>query len=290
VCATNDQCPTGTGACQANDRELDLLSPLGGSFYNETGCHMPRISCQARGMSTDACACLDSMTACVGDPDCGGGCQIPDRHRLGLDEIPYALVSLNSAGGVSFALGSPLGVRLSPGFRSDLLNASIPETNLDVRGIAVGRLDSDANDDLAFFSGGSCTQGGSYDRVCPVVGMGTVGCVGVVMVGGGDSNPQPKTGGCRRFAIDMIPEAICLADMNGDGFLDIVLASGDQDSLSVLAGNGQGGFRAQPVVVPLPAGLHGGPIVCRDLDGDGRADVAVAGRDDGKLAVILRGP
>lgn len=79
-----------------------------------------------------------------------------------------------------------------------------------------------------------------------------------------------------------------VADINGDGKADVVgvFASSESrlEGVSVLMGNGDGTF--QPPVVNDLTGLVGvGPVVIRDLDGDGKPDVVMAGGDP--FAVVL---
>jgi Ca2+-binding RTX toxin-like protein len=73
------------------------------------------------------------------------------------------------------------------------------------------------------------------------------------------------------YSTGLAPGPITITDLNQDGKLDIV-ASTSGNSLSVLAGNGDGTFAA---AVSYGAGLAAGRVVTGDLNGDGRADVVV---------------
>jgi hypothetical protein len=66
-------------------------------------------------------------------------------------------------------------------------------------------------------------------------------------------------------------EDVAVADVNGDGLTDIVLAA--YDSVAVFYQRAGGGF--DPVVI-LPAGLSTQGVAVADLDGDGRADIVAA--------------
>jgi len=77
------------------------------------------------------------------------------------------------------------------------------------------------------------------------------------------------------FSTGAYPLAIATADMNADGFLDLVVVNGDSYSVSVLLGDGKGGFTAAvPQSGPnfstgtLPAG-----VVLGDFNQDGRLDI-----------------
>src|SRR5207244_9145864 len=85
------------------------------------------------------------------------------------------------------------------------------------------------------------------------------------------------------------PAAVVAADLNGDGHLDLATANGD--SVSILFGDGFGGFGA-PSLIPYPSGPDGADqainIAAGDLDNDGDIDLAtVAGNVVGG-ATILR--
>lgn len=82
--------------------------------------------------------------------------------------------------------------------------------------------------------------------------------------------------------------SIALADLNGDGRLDVVTANGVAPnvnsvvgSISVLLGNGNGTF--QPAVTYVSGGRFALSVAVADLNGDGKPDVVVANRDNGNL-------
>ena len=103
------------------------------------------------------------------------------------------------------------------------------------------------------------------------------GSVGVLL-GNGDGTFQPAVtyGADQGFSA----QSVVVADMNGDGRPDLVLASdyannrGGNGSVGVLLGNGDGTF--QPAVVYGAGGETATSVAVADVNADGKPDVIVA--------------
>src|ERR1017187_1173560 len=93
-----------------------------------------------------------------------------------------------------------------------------------------------------------------------------------------------------------LPLSVSLADVNGDGNLDVVVANQDQTTgtgaVSVLLGNGDGTLQAPVSYDSGGAGADSVSVV--DVNGDGLPDIVVANQvggsnGDGSVSVFLNG-
>ena len=81
------------------------------------------------------------------------------------------------------------------------------------------------------------------------------------------------------------PDSLALADFNGDGHLDILVANATSGTGTVLFGTGTGGFTLGAGSIALGAGPY--YLVAADFNGDGRPDIAVANSGSGNVSVLL---
>ena len=93
---------------------------------------------------------------------------------------------------------------------------------------------------------------------------------------------SPKTS----FTSGIDPSSCCSADFNGDGIPDLAIAdlSSGSSNISLLLGNGSGGFGAATTfpVGPLPRS-----VCTADFNGDGKADLATTNIGPGNVSILL---
>ena len=78
------------------------------------------------------------------------------------------------------------------------------------------------------------------------------------------------------------PESIAIADLDGNGTPDVIVASSDDNRVSSFSNNGDGAFGIPQPVLTHPVGL--GSIATADFDGDGDLDVLAGSNSDNKVA------
>jgi hypothetical protein len=88
----------------------------------------------------------------------------------------------------------------------------------------------------------------------------------------------------RRSAWGIFPSGIAVADFNGDGYPDLAVTNQNDNSVSILLGNGDGTFRAGVVLV---AGQRTDRDGDADFNNDGFQDLAVVNNTDNTVAVFL---
>ncbi|MCP3981619.1 MAG: hypothetical protein GY716_20155 [bacterium] len=81
------------------------------------------------------------------------------------------------------------------------------------------------------------------------------------------------------------PTAIAAGDFDDDGLIDLAVANRDEHSVTILRGDGIGGF--SPIdTVPL-VGRTPAAVSAADLDDDGAMDLIVANSNSGSLSILL---
>ena len=86
------------------------------------------------------------------------------------------------------------------------------------------------------------------------------------------------------FAVGNNPYSVVMGDVNGDGNADLIVANENDNTVSVLLGNGNGTFQAQRT---FATGREPFMAAVADLTGDGKNDIVVANSDSGTVSVLL---
>ena len=94
-----------------------------------------------------------------------------------------------------------------------------------------------------------------------------------VLLGNGSGGFIPATGS--PFAVGAGPVSIAVGDFNSDGIPDLAVANYGSSNVTVLLGNGSGGF-TPATGSPFTVGTSPASIAVADLNGDGIQDLAVA--------------
>jgi hypothetical protein len=103
-----------------------------------------------------------------------------------------------------------------------------------------------------------------------------------VLLGNGDGTFQPQ----RIFEVGPQPASVAVADVNGDGKLDIITANNPPHAgtVSVLLGNGDGTFQSQKT---FPVDEYPQSVAVADVNGDGKPDIFTVDKGNGTVSVLL---
>lgn len=308
-------CPPGTnepGVCVARDKMVDVLVSKANQIVNHNGCQMPMVACDNTSPEQSTCACLDTFRGnkCIARDGCN--CKVPDRVHIGEHDspvLPFSLIAgpLKSAEDWDIVVPSIGGLEMIEARPSQetFLWMGAPIINVPIHAAQILDLDyaseEDNNDphrgDVVWYSRAPCLAGPNFQTSCPVwrglpEGQEPVGCLGVYYTDGQDSVfdlRTPRLGGCRRHHLDFAPDGMCAGEFNGDGHIDVALATRERAVVYIYSGDGRGCLLDPPEEVPIPASGVGGPIACGDVDGDGRDDVVVANQQNAAIYLLRTG-
>ena len=82
------------------------------------------------------------------------------------------------------------------------------------------------------------------------------------------------------------PGFITIADVNHDGRPDLLVANADEGTVTVLLGDGKGGFRPAPGS-PFPSNPNPNDIAIADMTGNGNLDLVIANHQTPYITVLL---
>ncbi|RZK88680.1 MAG: VCBS repeat-containing protein, partial [Hymenobacter sp.] len=131
-------------------------------------------------------------------------------------------------------------------------------------GLAVGDVNGDGKPDLLVAKANS-------DAVGVLLGAGNGTFQAIATYASGSSS---------------YPRNLKVADVNGDGYPDLVTANSGSNSIGLLLGNGTGAF---PSVSTYPTGTNSQPwdVAVADVNGDGRLDMLATNITTSQVAVLL---
>jgi hypothetical protein len=205
---------------------------------------------------------MGSLSVLLGNGD--GTFNTSQTFPAGEAPVSVAVADFNGDGipdlavadfGVYYAQSGRMSILLGKG-DGTFLPAENYAAGLFPAGLAVGDFNRDGIPDLVV---------AAYDRVA-------------VLLGNGDGTFQPALS---NFT-GLNPVSVKGGDFNGDGILDLALTNLLSDDVSVLLGNGDGTFQAAVNYAAGPLQVWAvrtiqvrDPLIVRDFNGDGIADLAV---------------
>jgi uncharacterized protein (TIGR03437 family) len=181
-----------------------------------------------------------------------------DVNRDGKLDLIVALspTDMTQPGSVAIAFGNGDGTFRTPSIvplAFSLVQQGVGSAT--VTGLAVGDVNNDGNPDIALG-----VSGPNSNQLAILLGKGDGTLQAPVFTPTNTSPPQ-----------------IVLADLNGDGNLDVILADCcGLSEASFLAGNGDGTFQGE---AQFPSGPNPAGIAAADFLGDGKVDLAIAGQN-----------
>jgi len=180
------------------------------------------------------------------------------------DGAPDLIVANYGSSQVSVLLGNGNGT-----FQQAVNYASnASSNNIQPYSVAAGDFNGDGKVDLVVTN---------YSNIgFPFVAGTTVS----VLLGNGDGTFQPPV----EYAAGSGPLPVAVADLNGDGHLDLVVGNNFSNNASILLGNGDGTFRQ---ALTVDAAGRPSSVAVGDFNGDGIPDLAITNSFSGTVSVLL---
>jgi hypothetical protein len=105
-----------------------------------------------------------------------------------------------------------------------------------------------------------------------------------ILLGNGAGSFTPATNSPVRVGAGAM--ALAVGDLNGDGTADLAVANHNDNTVTILLGNGDGSF-TQATNSPVTVGTGPMSLAVGDLSGDGTADLVVANVNDSTVTILL---
>ena len=87
------------------------------------------------------------------------------------------------------------------------------------------------------------------------------------------------------FATGNYPQGLAIGDLDGDGKQDLVVANNNDNTVSLLLNTGSSGTISFATHVDVQSGIGAYDLVIADLDGDGKADLAVVDEYNNSVSI-----
>jgi hypothetical protein len=127
---------------------------------------------------------------------------------------------------------------------------------------------------------GNVNGDGNLDIVTPNVSSNNV----TVLLGDGRGNFAPAAGSPHSVATR--PYYVALGDINGDKKIDLIVTHDDIAKMSLLLGDGKGGFGASPAS-PVDIGRRAYKVIVVDINRDGKMDLVMNNPGSQSVTVLL---
>jgi sugar lactone lactonase YvrE len=179
------------------------------------------------------------------------------------DGIPdIAVLTEGSPGSVTILLGNGDGT---------FTEKSTVTAGFGSRFIAVGDFNGDGIPDLAVVN------------VCNGNDSCSIGTVSIFL-GNGDGTFTQAAGS--PVTVGIQPVAAAVGDFNGDGIPDLAVVNSQNGNVTILLGNGKGGF-APAANSSVTVGNYPTSVAVADFNGDGIQDLAVANQGSSSISILL---
>ena|ERR1700722_7125560 len=106
-----------------------------------------------------------------------------------------------------------------------------------------------------------------------------------VLLGDGNGGFAPPSSS--PFAVGNYPSSIASRDFNGDGKADLAITNENDNTVTVLLGDGSSGVLTPAPGSPINVGIGPVSVVSGDFNGDGKADLAIANITSSNVSILL---
>lgn len=232
---------------------------------------------------------LGPVSVAVGDFNGDG---LPDLAVVNSSNNTVTVL-LGSANGGFTAAGSPVSVSAGSASVAAWNSSGLAVAN--AMGNTVSVLESSANGSAFPAVAGSPFAVGSKPAFAAVADFNGDGVSDLAIANSGDNTVTMllgvATGGFAAavgspFAVGSKPVSIAVADFNADYVPDLAIVNSGNNTVTVLLGNGTGGFTAA-AGCPFAVGPAPVSLAVADFNKDGKNDLAIANSGDNTVTVLL---